>query len=201
MFHPNFEKAWKYSLFMKNPKERAGSLSRLAFSFMDAFMKTGYRRVLESSDLQPLMDDDKTKELTCRLEQTWAAEIRNSHVRHRKARLSRAMLKTLPWSEYAWLGLALFVRICCRISQPVLLGLLLSALPGGEGASAGRVWLVYLYAALLLVSVLLHVVAANHYHNRVQLMGMRWRAAAAGLAFKKVGIPPHQNWLFGLDMI
>lgn len=185
MFNSSFEKAWKYSLFMKNPKERASVFSRLAFSWMDSFMRIGYRRILESNDLYPLLDDDKAKELTCKLEHTWNEEVRNSHVRRRKARLSRAMLKIMPWNEYALVGLALFLGIACRILQPLFLGLLFTVFLTPNSGSTIH-W-EYVYACALLVSVLIYVLAFNQYHNKVQVMGMRWRAAAVGLTYKKVG--------------
>ena len=184
--HTSFDKAWKYSLFMKNPKERAGIFSRLFFSWMNSLMNIGCRRVLEHSDLYPLLDEDKSKALTEKLEQTWHEEIRNSHIKGQKARLSRAMMKVLPWSDYALASLSLFIGVACNILQPLFLGLLLSILLHTGTVRQDR-WL-FIFAGGLCCSALLRVLAMNQYQSKVDYMGMRWRAAAIGVVYKKVTI-------------
>lgn len=169
---------------MKNPKERAGILSRLFFSWMNNLMNIGNKRVLEQSDLYPLLDEDRCRGLTEKLEQTWHEEIRNSHIKGRKARLSRAMMKVLPWSDFALAGLSLFIAVACNILQPLLLGLLLSSMLHGGNVQYDR-WLC-LFAGGLCCSALFHVLAMNQYQSKVDYMGMRWRAAAIGVIYKKV---------------
>lgn len=178
------DKTWKYSLFMKNPKERAGIFARLFFSWMNSLMNIGNRRVLEHSDMYPLLDEDKCKGLTEKLEQTWHEEVRNSHTKGRKARLSRAMMKVLPWSDYALAGLSLFIGVACNILQPLFLSLLLSLLLKAGNERQNR-WL-YTYAGGLCCSSLFRVLVMNQYQSKVNFMGMRWRAAAIGIIYKKV---------------
>ena len=179
-----FDKSWKYSLFMKNPKERAGIFSRLFFSWMNGFINIGNKRVLEHSDFYPLLEEDKSKPLTDKLEQAWLEEIRKSHTRERKVRLFRAMLKTLPWTDYALMGISLFIGVACNILQPLFLGLLLSLLlqPGAESQHR---WL-YLYTGGLCCSSLVRILVMNQYQSKVNFMGMRWRIAVIGVIYKKV---------------
>lgn len=179
-----FDKTWKYSLFMKNPKERAGVFSRLFFSWMNSLMNIGNKRSLEHSDLYPLLDEDKSKGLTEKLEQAWQEEVRKSHTSGRKARLSRAMMKALPWSDYALAGISLFIGVACNILQPLFLSLLLSLLLKSEAERQHR-WL-YTYACGLCCSTLFRIVVMNQYQSKVNFMGMRWRAAAIGVIYKKV---------------
>ena len=179
------EKAWKYSLFMKNPKERAGIFSRLFFSWMNSVMSIGNQRVLEHSDLYPVLREDKSEGLTERLEQSWQEEIRNSHTKGRKARLSRAIMKILSWNDYALACISLFIGVSCNILQPLFLGLLLSLLLQTGFERAGR-WL-YIYAGGLCCAALFRVIAMNQYQCKVCFLGMRWRTAAIGVVYKKVG--------------
>lgn len=187
----SYDKTWKYSLFMKNPKERAGIFSRLFFSWMNSLMNIGSRRVLEHSDLYPLLDEDKSKGLTEKLEHMWHEEVRNSHTKGRKARLSRAMMKVLPWSDYALAGISLFIGVACNILQPLFLSLLLSLLLRAGTERHDR-WL-YTYAGGLCCSSLFRVLVMNQYQSKVSFMGMRWRAAAIGVIYKKVMIKIKDN--------
>lgn len=182
--HSLFDKTWKYSLFMKNPKERAGIFARLFFSWMNSLMNIGNRRVLEHSDLYPLLDEDKSKSLTEKLEQAWQEEVRNSHTRGRKARLARAMMKVLPWSDYALAGISLFIGVACNILQPLFLSLLLSLFLRPDAERQDR-WL-YTYTGGLCCSSLFRILVMNQYQSKVNFMGMRWRAAAIGVIYKKV---------------
>ncbi|EDO29450.1 predicted protein, partial [Nematostella vectensis] len=51
-----------------NPKERAGVFSRLTFCWINSILQIGNKRVLDTSDLYPLLDEDKSRDLTDKLE-------------------------------------------------------------------------------------------------------------------------------------
>lgn len=178
------DKTWKYSLFMKNPKERAGVMSRLSFCWMNSIMKISNRRALDPCDLYPLLDEDRSKELTEKLDTSWSQEVRDSYLKGREARLTRALIRILQWSEFALLSFSLFIGVACNILQPLLLGLLLSALLGTKNARSDP--LVYVFSSGLCLSSLLRAVVLNQYHAKAQLLGMRWRSATTGLIYKKV---------------
>lgn len=178
------EKSWKYSLFMKNPKERAGVMSRLSFCWMNSLMKIGNKRVLDACDLYPLLDEDRSKELTEKLDLIWNGEIRNSYLKGREARLTRSLMKILTWSEYAMLIFSLFIGVACNILQPLLLGLLLSRLLSNSDYRMDP--LVYVFSGGLCISALLRSVVMNQFYAKAQLLGMRWRSATIGLIYKKV---------------
>lgn len=171
---------------MKNPKERAGVLSRLSFCWMNSIMKIGSKRVLDACDLYPLLDEDRSKELTEKLDQKWNEERHNSHLKGREARLTRSLMKILSWSEYAMLIFSLFIGTACNVLQPLLLGLLLSQLLS-SGDYRGDPW-VYLFSGGLCISALLRSVVMNQFHAKAQLLGMRWRCATIGLIYKKVSL-------------
>ena len=147
-------------------------------------MNIGNKRVLEHSDFYPLLEEDKSKALTEKLEQAWQEEVRNSHTKERKARLFRALMKALPWTDYALAGISLFIGVACNILQPLFLGLLLSLLLKFETERQHR-WL-YIYGSGLCFSALVRILVMNQYQSKVNFMGMRWRIATIGLIYKKV---------------
>ncbi|XP_032235247.2 ATP-binding cassette sub-family C member 4 isoform X2 [Nematostella vectensis] len=186
MLGPVNEKAWKYSLFMRNPKERAGVLSRLTFCWINSILQIGNKRVLDTSDLYPLLDEDKSRDLTDKLEQSWADEIRGSRLKGRTPHLTRALMSILSWSEYALILFSLFIGVACNILEPLLLGLLLTALLNTTRAGPIEDPMVYVYSGGLCASSLLRVLVLNQFNSKAQLMGMRWRSAVTGLVYKKV---------------
>ena len=63
--------------------------SKLTFCWMNSLMRIGSKRWLDPCDLYPLLNEDKTKILTEKLESSWNEEVRN---KGREARLTRALL-------------------------------------------------------------------------------------------------------------
>lgn len=184
-----YERLWQYSLFVKNPKEKAGILSRLIFCWMGSILKIGYRRSMECSDLYPLLDEDKTRTLTEDLDELWHKEVRDFHISGKNPSLLRAMRKVFSWTEYTLLAISLFLGIACNILKPLLLGLLISLMMtiGSDMSDEDLQW-VYIYAAAICGAALLQVVALHQYHYKVKILGMRWRAAIVGLLYKKVWV-------------
>ena len=172
---------------MKNPKEKAGILSRLTFCWMGSVLKIGYRRAMECSDLYPLLEEDKARTLTEHLDDLWHKEVREFHISGKQPSLLRAMRKVFSWTEYTLLSIALFLGIACNILKPLLLGLLISMLLSvGKSTSDEELQWLYTYAGTICVAALLQVLALHQYQYKVHILGMRWRAAVVGLLYKKV---------------
>lgn len=159
-------------------------MSRLSFCWMNGLMKIGSKRVLDPCDLYPLLDEDRSKELTEKLDFSWSEEVRNSYLKGKEARLTRALMKILSWSEYALMVFSLFIGTACNILQPLLLGLLLSQLLSDEDYRMDP--MVYMYSGGLCISAFLRAVVMNQFHAKAQVLGMRWRSATVGLIYKKV---------------
>ena len=181
----------------KKPRTEAGIFSILSFWWLNEIFSTGNKRPLENKDLFPLIEDDKCKEATERLQQLWDEKITNHKPNTRTffprellswwpcaggCRLLSALLQLYSWSDYALVCLLALLWGLGNVLQPVFLSLLLAELlkPSRDDFRA------YGYAAGICLSSLLSVVFSNQYAFRVKTIPLRWKSAVVGMTYRKV---------------
>ena len=181
----------------KNPRTEAGIFSIISYWWLNEIFSTGNKRPLQNKDLFPLIEDDKCKEATERLQQLWDKKITNHRQNTRAGfprellswwpcaggrRLLSALLQLYSWSDYALVCLLALLSGLGNVLQPVFLSLLLAELlkPSRDDFRA------YGYAAGICLSSLLRVVFSNQYAFRVYTIPLRWKSAVAGMTYKKV---------------
>ena len=181
----------------KNPRTEAGIFSILSYWWLNQIFSTGNKRPLENKDLFPLLEDDKCKEATERLQQLWDEKITNNTPNRRagfprellswwpcaaECRLFSALLQLYSWSDYA---LVCLIGLLCglgNVLQPVFLSLLLVELlkPSRD------VFRAYGYAAGICLSSFLRVLASDQFTFRVKTIPLRWKSAVVGMTYRKV---------------
>ena len=181
----------------KNPRTEAGIFSILSFWWLNEIFSTGNKRPLENKDLFPLIEGDKCKEATERLQQLWDEKITNHTPKPRAGfpcelfswwpcvggcRLLSALLQLYSWSDYALVCLLALLCGLGNVLQPVFLSLLLAELlkPSRDDFRA------YSYAAGICLSSLLRVVFSNQYAFRLYTIPLRWKSAVVGMTYRKV---------------
>lgn len=60
-----------------NPYNTASILSKIFFFWLNPFIKKGFQKELELKDLYRVPDEDKSKDLGCKLKKEWDKELRN----------------------------------------------------------------------------------------------------------------------------
>ena len=90
---------------VRNPRERAGFLSLLTFSWINDILKLGSKQPLEEKHLFPVETSSQAERLVADLERQWLAEERTSEQRRRKPRLWRAMMRVISFREYMTVAL------------------------------------------------------------------------------------------------
>ena len=168
-----------------NPKRTAGLFSLLTFSWMSSMLATGAKRPLDNSDLFPPLDEDKTQEVTHRLEQTWGQELKQytPSGRIRGWRLFRAVLRAFRWNDYALVLCTGLIRSLSIVLQPLFLSLLLLNLMD-QSTEDSR--MAYLWGAAICISSSFKFAAMHHFDLQSYVMSMRLKAAISGLIYKTV---------------
>ena len=165
-----------------NPVLHAGWLSKITFWWMNTIFITGNKRPIEESDLFPLLEKDKSEVLTQRLEAAWEKELAKEKL-GKRPRFWKALMHVCPWYEYAYIICLVMTDMANRMTLPVLLGFMISFLMGNSILAPG---FEYVLALLICITSLGRNLAQHHYQNRSALLGMRFRAAATGILYKKV---------------
>ena len=167
-----------------HPMSSANFLSRLTFYWMNGIFKIGNKRPLNQSDFLPLHDDDRTRDLTERLQKEW-----NNHVQEcnstagKQPKLWKCVLRTIYWKEILYLMSFWFIESICRVSQPLVLGLLLRLL------SATEMNRTLTYTCCLLLALAGLSSACVHYSAyKFELLGMRLSSALRGIIYLKARV-------------
>ena len=165
-----------------NPYLTANIFSRITFWWMNKIFITGYKRPLEDEDLFPLLEDDKSEILTERLDVEWEKEL-SKRERGKKPRFWKALMRVCHWYDYMTIVALVLTDMANRMTLPVLLGFLISHLMGMHTIDAS---FKYILPTGICITSLARNLAQHHYQNKSALLGMRFRAAATGLLYKKV---------------
>lgn len=165
-----------------NPKINANIFSRITFSWMNKIFVTGSKRPLEEGDLFPLIEEDKSDVLTDRLEKEWEKELKKKD-QGKRPRFWKALMRVSPCSEYFCIIMLVLTDMANRMTLPVLLGFLISYLMGIRDLGAA---FKYILPTGICITSLGRNLAQHHYQNRSALLGMRFRAAATGILYRKV---------------
>ena len=168
-----------------NPKRTAGLFSLLTFSWMSSMLATGAKRPLEKSDLFPPLDEDKTQEVTRRLEETWAQERKQYRPSGGTTgwRLLRAVVRAFRWGDYVLLLCTVSTFSLSIVSQPLFLSLLLSTLMD-QSTEDSR--MAYMWGAAICIGSSLKFATMHQFCFHSSVMSMRMKAAISGLIYKTV---------------
>ena len=165
-----------------NPVLNANILSKITIWWMNKIFVTGNKRPLEEEDLFPLLEEDKSSVLTENLQREWQKELDKRH-QGKRPRFWKALMRVCPWYEYLSIVALVLTDMANRMTLPVLLGFLISYLMGIRQLDVS---FKYILPTFICITSLGRNIAQHHYQNRSALLGMRFRAAATGLLYRKV---------------
>lgn len=165
-----------------HPTTSANFLSLLTFWWMNRIFKTGSKRPLKQSDFLPLHEEDRTRELTERLQEQWNNHVQECNTTEgKRPKLWKCVLRTICFREVSCLMSIWLAESICRASQPLVLGFLLSLINSADGNR----FLAYVCCLLLSFSGL--ATAFTHYPPyKFELLGMRLSSAIKGIIYLKV---------------
>ena len=162
----------------------AGILSFLFFQWMNHVIKIGSKRVLEQSDFLPLSQENSTSSVSEKLQKKWNDEKAKGEQNGKRPKLWKSVLKFISVKHVL---ISLFTGIldsCCRISQPLFLGYLISSLmPTAESRND---LLLYGCAVAMGVNALIKSLGMQHFSFSNELLGVRLTGAIKGIIYRKV---------------
>ena len=165
-----------------HPTKSANFLSLLTFWWMNSIFKTGSKRPLNRTDFLPLHEEDRTRDVTERLQMEWNSHVQEcNNTEGKQPKLWKCVLKTISYKEVLFLRSVWIIDSICRVSQPLILGFFLRLLSSTERDRP------LTYACCLLLALGGLSGACTHYSAyRLDLLGMRLSSAVKGIVYLKV---------------
>ena len=163
--------------------ESANIFSLLFFWWMNDTLRLGSKRPLQDEDLFVLQDDFKTEVLVEKLEVEWHKECYTCHCKNKRPRLWRVMFKVFSFKNYLVLAAVKFTHSVTNILLPVMVWFFLTSL--SEHSSMDQYSTVKYVVGICLITVVKGL-SQHHSFFLAGMCGMRLRASAIGLIYKKV---------------
>ncbi|XP_064120685.1 ATP-binding cassette sub-family C member 4-like [Macrobrachium nipponense] len=167
---------------LPNPRDTAGSISKMVFWWVIPLMRLGYSRPLNAEDLYRVQKHDASQLLGDKLQKCWDDEVLKSKVKGRKASYVNALARCFGW-EYGRVGLlAAFEECVLRIGQPLCLGGLIRYFNGEKGYTELHGWL---YCTGVVMGSLLYIFSHHPFFFGTQHSGMQIRVASCSMIYRK----------------
>ena len=107
----------------ENPKKSTNIFSIIFLWWVRELLAIGNKRPLETADLFPLLDEDKTETCTENLQQTWNEETttRSPQKTENGLRLLKALIRAIPRTEYMFILSTCLLASVCSVLKLVFL--------------------------------------------------------------------------------
>ena len=165
-----------------HPSTSSNFLSLVTFWWMNTLFGVGSKRPLNQSDFLPLQEENRTRGLTERLQDEWNNHVQKcANTQGKQPKLWKCVLKMISVNEVIFVMTFWLVESIFRLSQPLVLGVLLRLLSSTEKDR------ILTYACCFLLALTGLSCACTHYPlYRFELFGMRLSSAIKGLVYLKV---------------
>ena len=157
-------------------------LSELCICWMNSIFKVGSKRPLNQSDFLPLRNEDRTQDITERLQEDWDRHVKECRATGvKQPKLWKCLARMISWGEIFYVMSFFFVESIGRVTQPLVLGWIIRLLSSSERGTP------FTYFGCLLLSLSGLSSACTHLSEyRFELLGMRLRSALKGIVYLKV---------------
>ncbi|XP_063977602.1 ATP-binding cassette sub-family C member 4-like [Diachasmimorpha longicaudata] len=167
----------------ENPRTKANIFAILLWTWTLKFFKTGYRKVLEPTDLFDPIQSDRSGILGDRLEREWNKELERCKTRKKTPSFLRTILRCFLW-EYSLLGiLQIFNEFFLRLGTPMLLGGLLRYFRADDANRSFDTALMF--AAGICVATALNAITINQAVFGAFHIGGKIRIAVCSVVYRK----------------
>ncbi|XP_078362204.1 ATP-binding cassette sub-family C member 4-like [Oculina patagonica] len=173
---------------LHHPLTTANFLSIFAFWWMNNVFRKGTKEPLDQSDFLPLHQEERTRDLTERLQKQWNSDLQKCNEEGTEPKLWKSVIKIISFKEFCLCLSLLLLESVGRIMQPLLIGILVYLL---RVRNADPVYL-YLCAGLMTFNGLTYILS-NYSGFILELLGMKLRSALQGLIFQKITLMGQQT--------
>ena len=170
---------------VRNPRDEAGFLSLLTFSWINNVLKLGSKQPLEEKHLFPVETSLQAERLVADLEREWLAEERASEQNRTKPRLWRAMMRVISCRDYVTVAfLRLFHSIAFNIF-PLIVWFFLKSISTSSEISYKSTLPFVIGISLVVLTITL---CSNHGSFKAEMISTKLKVATIGLVYKKASI-------------
>uniref|UniRef100_A0A0U9HSG5 Putative ABCC protein n=1 Tax=Chrysomela populi TaxID=154003 RepID=A0A0U9HSG5_CHRPP len=164
----------------RNPAENKNPLSLITFVYMFPIFRKTFKEALTEDDLFRPLKEHKSSILGSKLERIWKEEYRI----HKKTALHRALFRLFGvW--YMFLGvMKLLDELLLLIGMPLCIGKLVSFFETGPTATSQNE--AFVYAAILVLCLIVNTFLANPTFMGLQHISMKLRVSCSSLVYRKV---------------
>ena len=155
--------------------DAASCCARINWTWVERLINVGAKMTL--ADFDPLPVDDQADTHDERLSRAWAEE---QAAHPDDPHVLRAMWAVFAW-PYVFAGLIQLPYIACSITQPMMLGLLVTFI-GDASQPAGNGWT---YALVMIAAAFGQMICHHSYYFEGYRSGVRWRTALSLLIYRK----------------
>ena len=164
-----------------HPLTTANFFSIFTLWWMNGVFRKGNERPLQQSDFLPLHEEDRTRVLTERLQKQWKSDMERCKKEGTRPKLWKTVIKIVSFKEICITSCLALLESVGRVTQPLLIGILVHFLRFGNEYSSH----LYLCAGLMALNSLLYIfIHFNDFH--LELLGMKLRSALQGMIYLKV---------------
>ena len=165
------------------PRDKAGFLTLLTFSWISNVLKLGNKQPLEEKHLLAVETSNQAERLVADLEREWLAERRASEQNRTKPRLWKAMMRVIPCKEYVTVVMIRIIYSVSSTSLPLILWFLLRSISTASRINYSTT-LAFVIGIALTCSV--RMICCSHWLYRAEVMAIRLKVAVIGFVYKKV---------------
>ena len=166
---------------VRNPKDEAGFLSLLTFSWINDVLKLGSKQPLEEKHLFTVETSFRAEKLVTDLEMEWLAEERASDHNRTKPRLWKAVMRVIPVRDYITLALIrMFYAITFNLF-PLIIWFFLKSISSSEISYKSTLPIVI---GIFLLSVT-RSLCTIHGGFKAEMIAIKLKVAMIGLVYKK----------------
>lgn len=167
----------------RTPREKAGFLALLTFSWMHNVLKLGSKQPLEEKHLFPVEISNQAERLVADLESEWLAEKRTSEQNQTKPRLWRAMMRVIPYREYVTVVLIRIFYSLASNSLPLILWFFLRSISTASSTSYST---TLAFVTGIALTSIVRMFCNSQWIFKAEMMAIRLKVAAIGFVYKKV---------------
>lgn len=167
---------------VRNPRDGAGFLSLLTFSWINNVLKLGSRQPLEEKHLFTVESAFQAERLVADLEKEWLAEERASEQKRTKPCLWRAMMRVIPCRDYVTVVFLRMFHSTAFGLFPLIVWLFLKSISNTSEISNKPTLPFFIGISLIVLTITL---CANHGSFKAEMISTKLKVATIGLVYKK----------------
>ncbi|XP_012278420.1 probable multidrug resistance-associated protein lethal(2)03659 isoform X2 [Orussus abietinus] len=189
----------KQKTFKKNPVETANPINKLFFWWTLQLFWRGSRSDLKLSDIYAPLKSHESEKLGDRLERAWMDELEKKKrensvgkdgkkkptLKSKEPSLMRVLIRIFGLSNLYHTISVFIYAVVLRTFQPICQGWIIGYFSGSGSSETTEKQEVFLYAALLIVSVAVSITMMHQTYVASLVLGMRIRIACSSLVYRK----------------